>query len=376
MPLKNNNGKFFSVSNLNDKEGEIKVYGEITKWAWQEYGETNALIFNEELKQLKNVEKIKLRINSPGGSVFEAQTMYNSLKQFAKDNEIEVESFIEGVAASAATFLALVGDTVKMGEGCLFMIHNPSTYSSGMSDDLRKAADLLDKVKETILDIYMKKSSLTREELSQKMDDETWFSAKEALEAGFIDSIETFDDVQNNITSILDCKCLETYKHLERITNSIPTVLKNSVENKEPEGGKKVMPKNLQELKDQYKNLMEEHEQEVLKNAAGSEYIKNLIQDAINNERERIEALSKVKTFNKKQEEAVKNAMFKEPKDSKELIVEFYNSDAYKANEEIENVEKEKEAVGLNNIKEETPVNDKELDDSIINAALDEFNKN
>lgn len=375
MPLKNNNGKFFTISNLNDKEGEIKVYGEITKWAWQEYGETNALIFNEELKQLKNVEKIKLRINSPGGSVFEAQTMYNSLKQFAKDNKIEVESFVEGVAASAATFLALVGDTVKMGEGCLFMIHNPSTYSSGMSDDLRKAADLLDKVKETILDIYMKKSSLTREELSQKMDDETWFSAKEALEAGFIDSIETFDDVQNNITSILDCKCLETYKHLERITNSIPTVPKNSVENKEPEGGKKVMPKNLQELKDQHKNLMDEHEQEVLKNAAGSEYIKNLIQDAINGERERIEALSNVKTFNKKQEEAVKNAMFKEPKDSKELIVEFYNSDAYKANEEIENVEKEKEAAGLNNIQEESQVNDKKLDDSIINAALDEFNK-
>lgn len=366
--------KFFTISNLSDKEGEIKVYGEITKWAWQEYGETNALLFNEELKQLKDVEKIKLRINSPGGSVFEAQTMYNSLKQFAKDNEITVESFIEGVAASAATFLALAGDTVKMGEGCLFMIHNPSTYSSGMSDDLRKAADLLDKVKETILDIYLKKSSLTREELSQKMDDETWFSAKEALEAGFVDSIETFEDVQNNITSILDCKCLETYKHLERITNSVPTVPKNSIENKDPEGGKKVMPKNLQELKNTHKNLMDEHEQEVLKNAATSDYIKNLIQEAVNAERTRIETLSSVKTFNKKQEEAVKNAMFKEPRDSKELIVEFYNSDAYKANGEIEKTEEEKAAVGLNNITEQSPIDDKELDETIINAALDAFN--
>lgn len=374
MPLKNSKNKFFTITNLSEKEGEIKVYGEITKWAWQEYGETNALLFNEELKQLKDVEKIKLRINSPGGSVFEAQTMYNSLKQFAKDNEITIESFIEGVAASAATFLALAGDTVKIGEGCLFMIHNPSTYSSGMSGDLRKAADLLDKVKETILDIYMKKSSLTREELSQKMDDETWFSAKEALEAGFVDSIETFEDVQNNITSILDCKCLETYKHLERITNSIPTVSKNSIENKEHEGGKKVMPKNLQELKNTHKNLMDEHEQEVLKNAATSDYIKNLIQEAVNAERTRIETLSNVKTFNKKQDEAVKNAMFKEPKDSKELIVEFYNSDAYKANDEIENIEKEKAAAGLNNITEETPINDKELSEEIINAALDAFN--
>lgn len=373
MPLKNNKSKFFTITNISEKEGEIKVYGEITKWAWKEYGETNALIFNEELKQLKDVEKIKLRINSPGGSVFEAQTMYNSLKQFAKDNEITIEAFIEGVAASAATFLALAGDTVKMGEGCLFMIHNPSTYSSGMSDDLRKAADLLDKVKETILDIYLKKSSLTREELSQKMDDETWFSAKEALEAGFIDSIETFEDVQNNITSILDCKCLETYKNLERITNLAPTI--NAIENQSTEGGRKVMPKNLQELKNMHKNLMDEHEQEVLKNAAGSDYIKNLIQDAVNQERGRIKALSGVKTFNKKQEDAVNKAMFEEPRDSKDLIVEFYNSDAYKANEEIDNIEKDKEKNGINNIAEVPPVDDKNLDEDIVNAALSSFNE-
>lgn len=369
MPIKNNKGKFFTISNLSEDEGEIKVYGEITKWAWQELGETNALLFNEELKKLKNVKKINLRINSPGGSVFEAQTMYNSLKQFAKDNEIEVLTFIEGVAASAATFLALAGDVVKMGEGCLFMIHNPSSYASGMSGDLRKAADLLDKVKETILDIYMKKSCLTRDEISQKMNDETWFSAKEAKEAGFIDEIETFDDVKNNIDSIIDCKCLETYKHLEKITN-IATNNK-SIENKKDQGGTKKMPKNLQELKDLYKELMNQHEAEVLKNAAQSEYIKNIIENAVKEERERIENLTTVKTYNKKQEEAVKDAMFKEPRDPKDLIVEFYNSDAYKANTDIENAEKEKNEAGINDIDEDAVKATTNIEDIALTAFRD-----
>lgn len=372
MPAKNkgikNIGKFFTISNLSEKEGEIKVYGEITKWAWEELGETNALIFNEELKKLKDVEKITLRINSPGGSVFEAQTMYNSLKQFAKDNEITVETFIEGVAASAATFLALAGATIKMGEGCLFMIHNPSTYASGMSNDLRKAADLLDKVKETILDIYEKKSSLKREELASKMDEETWFSAKEALEAGFIDRIETFEDAQNNISNISECECLKNYKNIEKITN-----LASTVKNIENQGGMREMPKTLQELKNTHKELMNEHEKEVLKKAHESEYVKNLITNAVTEERKRIENLSNIKTFNKKQEETIKNAMFKEPRNERDIIVEFYNSEAFKANEEIKDMEKEKEDAGFKDLRDEIPPG-KEIAEDVVNAALKAYN--
>lgn len=357
--------KFFSIKNINEKEGEIKVYGEITKYPWKEYGETSALLFTEELNLLKDVKRINLRINSPGGSVFEAQTMYNSLKQFAKDRGIEIVTFIEGVAASAATFLALAADKVKIGEGCLFMIHNPSTYASGYSNELRKAADLLDKIKENILDIYEKKSSLSREDIAQKMDEETWFTAKEAVEAGFADEIETFEEVKNNITEIIDCNCLKTYKNIEKITN-----LASEVKNKE-KGGKLMT---LEELKNTHKEQLEEYKKEILNGAANSEYIKNIINEAVINERKRIENLLNIKTFNKKQEEEVKKAMFEEPKDSKDLIVEFYNSEAFKANEEIEKIKDEAEKSGLDKV-QETPIpNPENKDEAILNAALESFN--
>lgn len=366
-----NTGKFFNIKNLSEKEGEIQVYGEITKWAWKELGETNALLFNEELKKLKNVEKITVRINSPGGSVFEAQTMYNSLKQFAKDNEIVVETFIEGVAASAATFFALAGTTVRIGQGCLFMIHNPSMNACGMSEDLRKSADLLDKIKESIIDIYLKKTNLSREEVSQKMDEETWFSAEEALEAGFVDKIETFEDAQNKITDIANCSCLKEFKHIDRVTNFIQ---KEKIDNKK---GVEKMP-TLEELKNNHKELMDEHEKEVLATATQSDYISNIINskvtEAVKNERTRIEELLNVRTINKKQEEAVKNAMFKEPKDPKDLIVEFYNSNSAKAAKEIEDLQNEAENNGTAEIEADKELNNKEIKQDIINAALNAFN--
>ena len=199
--LKNN---FFEIKNLSENTAEIRIYGTITKWAWEEYGEVSSANFAKELQKLKNVSHINLRVNSPGGDVFEASAIYNLLKDFAKVNNIQITGYIDGLAASAASFLILCASKIVMGIGALFMIHNPLTYAYGNSIELQKQIKLLDTVKESILDIYCTKSKLSREEIAEKMNNEKWFRANEALEAGFVDEIVENDNSLENIKNISD----------------------------------------------------------------------------------------------------------------------------------------------------------------------------
>lgn len=128
-------------------------------------------------------EDVLIRINSPGGSVFEAAAIFNMLK----DRGVDIS--IDGVAASAATVIAMAGRKVRMAENAMFMIHNPWGMVMGESVEMRKTADVLDKVKETIIDTYHSRSNLGKKALAKAMDEEGWFTAKAALEAGFIDEI-------------------------------------------------------------------------------------------------------------------------------------------------------------------------------------------
>lgn len=137
------------------------------------------------LDSLKGTSNLKVYINSPGGSVSAATAIYNALK----NHEAYVEVYIDGLAASAATIIACAGDKVYMPDNALFMIHNPWTIAAGDSGELNKTADILDKFKETIINTYISKTGLDKETLSQLMDDESWFTAKEAQEYNFVDEI-------------------------------------------------------------------------------------------------------------------------------------------------------------------------------------------
>ena len=137
------------------------------------------------LNSLKDYEKIKLYVNSPGGSVMAATSIYNALK----NHKAFIEVYVDGIAASSATIITCAGDKVYMPNNTMFMVHNPMTVASGSSKDFNKTADVLDKVKETILNTYVSKTGQEKEILSQLMDDESWLSAEEALEYGFIDEI-------------------------------------------------------------------------------------------------------------------------------------------------------------------------------------------
>ncbi|MFZ6801935.1 head maturation protease, ClpP-related [Undibacterium sp. Di24W] len=129
---------------------------------------------------------IHLHINSPGGDVFEARAMAAALVA----HKGQVISHIDGMTASAATYLALAANEVRMTDGGLFMVHNSWTMAMGDRTELRQTADLLEKIDGTIASDYANKTGATAEQVAAWMDAETWFTAQEAMNAGFIDAID------------------------------------------------------------------------------------------------------------------------------------------------------------------------------------------
>ena len=167
---------------------DINVYGFIGD-GWDETDMT-ATKFANELKEA-NGEAVTIHVNSGGGDVFDANTMAELLRSYQGDSTC----IIEGLAASAASYFALTADKVVIGDSALMMIHNPYSFSGGTAEDLRKTADFLDKVKSTIVNQYVRKTGKDEGAISDLMDAETWFTAKEAVENGFCDSIVAMEPV-------------------------------------------------------------------------------------------------------------------------------------------------------------------------------------
>ncbi|MEZ0468495.1 head maturation protease, ClpP-related [Phaeobacter sp. SYSU ZJ3003] len=158
---------------------EVLIYDEIGA-----YGVT-AKGFLAELGALPEDVAIDLRLNSPGGSVFDAVAIYNALKRHAGD----ITVWIDGIAASAASYIAMAGDIIVMPENAFLMIHDPSGLVMGTAEDMRSTAEALDKVKGSLIQGYAAKSGKTDEEIAALMAAETWLDAKDAQDLGFIDRI-------------------------------------------------------------------------------------------------------------------------------------------------------------------------------------------
>lgn len=178
-----------------DKElAEIMLYGEIVQDYGKYYKEVFpndkcAIDFDKEIKEIKDsgAKRVLLRINSPGGIVFEAVAMRSILVN-AGFEEITVR--VEGLCASAATILATIPSAhVQIAEGSEFMIHNPWTIAWGFASDLEHEAEHLRSMENTIRSFYAAKSGQEDEQLRAWMDDETWMSAEEAVERGFCDEL-------------------------------------------------------------------------------------------------------------------------------------------------------------------------------------------
>ena len=161
-----------------DAGAELSIHDEIGA-----YG-ISAKDFINELGQLPGDAALTLRLNSPGGSVFDAVAIYNALKR----HEGTVTVSIDGIAASAASYIAMAGDEVVMPENAFLMIHDPSGLVMGTAADMRAMAEALDKIAGTLIKGYAAKSGKAEDEVAQLMAAETWFTATEAVEAGFADT--------------------------------------------------------------------------------------------------------------------------------------------------------------------------------------------
>lgn len=171
-------------------EGEPAVLvlnGEISDETW--FGdEVTPKLFRDDLDKCQG--DISVWINSPGGDVFAAAQIYNMLMDYPHNVTVK----IDGLAASAASVIAMAGTEVQMSPVAMMMIHNPMTVAIGDSAEMQKASAMLDEVKESIMNAYEIKTGLSRAKISHLMDAESWFNAKKAVELGFADKILFSDD--------------------------------------------------------------------------------------------------------------------------------------------------------------------------------------
>lgn len=179
--------RFWKFSNsAGSDSAELLLYGVIASDSWWD-DVVSPKQFNDDLAALGDVKNIKLRINSPGGDVFAAAAIYNSLKNHAA----KVTTYVDGLAASSASVVAMAGDKVIMPATAMMMIHNPSAYVAGDAGDLRASADVLDKVRDSIVAAYADKTGKSAAELINLMNSETWMTASDAVDMGFADEVDS-----------------------------------------------------------------------------------------------------------------------------------------------------------------------------------------
>jgi len=173
---------WYSIKALAGNTAAMTIFDDIGSFG------VTATQFIQDLASLGNIQALTIQINSPGGSVQDGVAIFNAIKQHPAHVTIE----INGWALSIASFIAMAGDTIRMAGNGLLMIHNPWISASGDADELRKTAEILDKTREALISGYAR-SKNSRAEIIAMLDAETWFTADEALAAGFVDEVQSND---------------------------------------------------------------------------------------------------------------------------------------------------------------------------------------
>lgn len=181
--MADNKGRgLFRVDNQAD---EVTIYLYDVIVSDSDWGGVSAIEFVRELAAIDAATIVHLRINSPGGEVFAAQAMAQAIR----DRQGKTVAHVDGLAASSASWLAMAADEVVISEGGMMMIHQAMTFAAGNAADMRATAGLLEKVDSILVDVYVKASGQTPEQITAWMAAETWFTAQEAVAAGFAGSI-------------------------------------------------------------------------------------------------------------------------------------------------------------------------------------------
>lgn len=330
--------KFWNVmKNDEEKSAELILYGSIgSDEYWDDISDK---AFKQDIENLGDVENITLHINSPGGSVFSAVAIANTLK----NHKAKITANIDGLAASAATIITSACDTVRMPKNALFMVHNPITFAYGNNQDMQKTLEMLNKVKNSIIETYLNKAKTDKETLSELMDNETWMSAEEAKEYGFVDEIlnESVEKevIENKLIINNMAFDISRFKNFKEKKNQDPRVINisvnstgspeeiadkfrdilNSTENQKNEGGNMT----LEELKNKFPELYNQIFNE------GKEA-------GITKERERMREIDNLDVSN--YSELVENAKYNEPVEASVLAVNILNKQKEERIKKLQNI--------------------------------------
>lgn len=198
----------FEVRNEAEK-AEFIMYDRIGKkkdfWTGEETG-ISAEEFKKALDEA-SPKPLDIHIDSGGGSVYEAFAICAAIQKYPG----QTTAYIDGLAASAASYIAVVCDEVVMADYAYLMIHCASSWLAGNADDMRKEAEQLDRLDSNLAEIYAKRSALTRDEVVAYMREETWFTAAEALDCGLCTQVT---ETENRIAACIDKECAELYRHV------------------------------------------------------------------------------------------------------------------------------------------------------------------
>lgn len=361
--------KFWLVKNEVNSNAEILLYSPIAgQKSW--FGdEVSPQEFAADLESLGGKD-VTVRINCAGGDVFAANAIHNLLCSYKG----KVTVIIDGLAASAATIVAMAGDKIIMPTNALFMIHNPAIGMSDyyMADELMQVAQALKTIKASIIASYKKRCNLSDEELAELMDSETWLSADECLEKGFI------DEIQGEIKAVINDKMLvmNSISYDMRSFKNIVSI-KNHIENNKKFTGKDLKMTKLEAILNKLGLL-----DDISVNNVEPASVKNVSDDAVQNavlmERNRVNDLEALDEKNNPAVTAIINMAKKEGKTAEEVspYINAVKNIApmilkVPADAKIEQMIEDNLSSGVNAISPVPKIEDDELEKAKDNKSLD-----
>lgn len=221
--------KFYEFKNISSSSADLFIYGEIVQektvdWWTGEESDTDVglMDFKEQLDNIGNVKTLNLYINSPGGDVFTASSMISMLNR-VKDKGTKIEAYVDGLSASASSFLMMVADNVNLYKNSTVMVHKPMSIAIGNAFDMQRTIDALNKIEDSVMmPMYMSKAKVSEKEIKALVDEETWLNAKDMDKYFNV----TLLDVEKVAVANIKSDLFKNYKH-------VPDYIKNSLENEE-----------------------------------------------------------------------------------------------------------------------------------------------
>lgn len=233
--------KYKYLKNITPTSADLYVYGAIVDektadWWTGEVSKTDVdtMEFKDELDNLNGVTDLNIYINSPGGSVFASSTMCSMLQRFRDRTGAKIHSFVDGLCASASTYLLMVADDVNFYKNSMMMIHKPMTYSMGNANDLQKDIDLLNSLEDSVMiPMYMNKSKVSEDEIKELINNETWFTADEK-DNNFIGDFFTVNLLEESKEAVA-CVSKELFKNYKNVPETLNKMFHTKQEPKQQE---------------------------------------------------------------------------------------------------------------------------------------------